>query len=363
MKSFILFLLATWILVGCTTTTRIQVTPQGQEPAEVLEKYVYALPQSVLKVEVIYQEVNSVPGPYREYAEKYLGITQVIKQASSRWNIQEVVLTQHTELDPQHIYSLNVLEGEFSAGFMEQYVERGILVDGTEMIHELVNGPALESAFKRDYLRYVDLGVYGNFEERTETMYKTLVTDTSYVRVPVLRSIVEQKSPLRKAEEAADFVLELRNRRFEMLTGEHEVFPNGEAMAAAIAKLDQLEESYLSLFTGKTITRTGKRAYFIVPEAGTAPSSYRLDMFSSQLGFVPAELMEGKSLEVKIEPLGTIKALEGQRSGTPEEEGYNKLYYRLPDVVELKVKLGEDVLSSQRISIFQSGTVITAPIR
>ncbi|MCK5137645.1 MAG: DUF4831 family protein [Bacteroidales bacterium] len=363
MKNFVLYMVAAMIMAGCSTTTRIQVTPLGQEPAEALEKYMYALPQSVLRVEVTYQEANSVPGPYWEYAEKYLGISQVIKQSSSHWNIQDVVLTQHTELDPQHIYSLNLLEGEYSGKFLDHYIEQGILVDGTAMIHEQMKGPALESDFKRDYLRYVDLGVYGNFEKRTETMYKTLVTDTSYVRVPVQRSIVEQKSPLRKAEEAADFVLELRNRRFEMLTGEYEVFPNGEAMAAAIEKLDQLEESYLTLFTGKTISRMGKRAYFIVPETGSSPSRYRLDMFSSQLGFVPAELMEGEPLEVQIEPLGTINALDGQVSGTPEEKGYDKLYYRLPDVVELKVNLGVDVLFSQRISIFQSGAVITSPIK
>ncbi len=362
MKNFVLYTVAAMIMAGCATTTRIQVTPLGQEPEEALENYLYALPQTVLKVEVTYQEVNSVPGPYWEYADKYLGITQVIKQPSSRWSIQDVVLTQHAELDPQHIYSLNVLEGEYSGEFMDHYVEQGLLMDGTEMIHEQMNGPALESDFKRDYLRYVDLGVYGNFEERKETMYKTLVTDTSYVRVPVQRTIVEQKSPLRKAEEAADFVLELRNRRFEMLTGEYEVIPNGVAMAAAIEKLDQLEESYLSLFTGKTISRMGKRAYFIVPETGSSLSRYRLDMFSNQLGFVPAELMEGEPLEVQIEPLGTINALDGQISRTPEEKGYNKLYYRLPDVVELKVKLGGEVLSTQRISIFQSGAVITSPI-
>ena len=78
-------------------------------------------------------------------------------------------------------------------------------------------------------ISYVDLGVYPNYEERSETMYKTLVTDTSFVRVPVQRTVVEQKSFAMKAEEAADFLLELRARRFEMLTGEYEVYPDGVA--------------------------------------------------------------------------------------------------------------------------------------
>ena len=41
---------------------------------------------------------------------------------------------------------------------------------------------------------------------------------------------------------------------------------------------------------------------------------------------------------------------------------YNKLIYRLPDVVELKVMLGTELLSTQRLSIFQSGAVVTTPI-
>ena len=35
-----------------------------------------------------------------------------------------------------------------------------------------------------------------------------------------------------------------------------------EAMDAAIRKLDQLEAAYLSLFTGKTVTRTRTRSWF-----------------------------------------------------------------------------------------------------
>jgi len=65
---------------------------------------------------------------------------------------------------------------------------------------------------------------------------------------------------------------------------------------------------------------------------------------------------------VQIEPLGKTENLGSHLLRHPEGESYNQLYYRLPDVVDLKVKLGSDVLSNQRISIFQSGAVITTPI-
>lgn len=363
MKKLIYYFGVTALLAGCASTEPLQyrVTPLGQEPAKTREKYVYALPQTVLKVEITLREVRSIPGPYWEYAEKYLGLKEVVKTKSSSWNIWDVAIGQHQELDPQHFYSLNVLEGVFNGESLHPFLEKGIVMSGTEIIDESIKGNGLQSTSRDNYIRYEDLGVSNNFEERTETMYKTIVTDTAFVEVPVQRTVVEQKSSATKAKEAADFLLELRTRRFEMLTGEYEVFPDGEAMGASIQKLDQMEASYLSLFTGKTITRVLKRTWFIVPEAGVAPSSYPLDAFSNVLGFVPAEMREGQALDVVIQPMGKTLRVGGYFSASSVP--VNALLYRIPDLVELKVMLGGEALSTHRISIYQSGHMLANPIQ
>ena len=362
MKKLTIYILAAVLFASCASTEplELQVTPLGREPAKVKDQLVYALPQTVLKVEVTFREVRSVPGPYWEYAEKYLGLKEVVKSKSSQWNIWDVAIDEHSELDPQHFYSLNVMNGSFDRGSLTPWLEKGIVLSGTETIHESIKGNGLQSTSRDNFVRYVDLGVSNNFEERTETMYKTIVTDTAFVEVPVQRTVVEQKSSSTKAREAADFLLELRTRRFEMLTGEYEVYPDGEAMGASIQKLDQMEASYLSLFTGKTITRILKRTWFIVPESGVDPSSYPLETFSSTLGLVPAELNEGQPLEVQIHPLGKTIRMGGYFSAVAVPE--NALLYRIPDLVELKVMLGDQALSTHRISIYQSGHLITAPI-
>ena len=362
MKKLIYYIAVATMLSACATIepVLVRVTPLGQEPAKAKEQLVYALPQSVLKVEVTLREVRSVPGPYWEYADKYLGLKEVVKTKSSRWNIWDVAIAQHQELDPQHFYSLNVMEGVFDGGSMIPFLEQGIVMTGTETIHESIKGNGLQSTSRDNFIRYDDLGVNNNFEERTETMYKTIVTDTAFVEVPVQRTVVQQKSSATKAKEAANFLLELRTRRFEMLTGEYEVYPDGEAMGASIQKLDQMEASYLSLFTGKTITRVMKRTWFIVPEPGVAPSSYPLDFFSNQLGFIPAEINEGQPLEVVINPMGKTIKVGGYFSASSVPP--NALLYRVPDLAELKVMLGEQALSTHRISIYQSGHLLTAPI-
>jgi hypothetical protein len=362
MKKSALYMAAALALTGCATPTNIRVTRLGEEPAGVLQKQMYILPQTVLKVEIGISETVTLPGPYWEFAERYLGITEVIKKRSSHWQIQNVAISDHIEMDPLQSYCLNVIEGEFTPGLLEPYLERGLILDGAALVG---NESTLTSAPAPEELQtapYEDLGLYSNFEERTETMYKTLVTDTSYVRVPVQRTIVEQKSLSTKASEAADMILDLRLRRFDMLTGEYESFPQGEAMEAAIDKLDQLEDSYLSLFIGKATTRVSKRSWFIVPEPGPDPSRYRLGLFSGQLGLVPEELMEGDPLEVIISPTGKTREMEHHYSGGGGLDSLNTVLYRLPDVVDLKVVLGGRVLSEQRRSIFQSGTVVSSPL-
>lgn len=356
-------MLAAMLVAGCTAPGRLQVTPIGQEPEEAVAKYVYALPESVIRIEVKVSETWRIPGPYWEYAERFLGIREVIRSQETRWQIEDISVSRHTELDPGHIYTLHVLEGSFDRSVLERLLDEGVLLDGSEMIQETAPGYRLHAEMEKDYVRYEDLGVYGAFEERTETMYKTLVTDTSFVRVPVQRSIVEQKSPATRAEEAADFILDLRLRRFEMLTGEYEVYPEGEAMAAAIDRIDRLERSYLTLFTGKTITTTQKRVWFIVPESGGEPSVYRLGMFSGQLGFLPETLMEGEPLEVRIEPLGKMDNIRGGYPQQPEPGAFNRIYYRLPDVVSLRIILGDRILYEQRTSLYQSGALISVPLQ
>lgn len=363
MKKLIYYFGIAALLAGCASTEPVQlrVTPLGQEPAKAREKFVYALPQTVLKVEVTLREVRSIPGPYWEYAEKYLGLKEVVKAKSSSWNIWDVAIAQHQELDPQHFYSLNVMDGTFTGESMIPFLEQGVVMSGTETIHETIKGNGLQSTSRDNYIRYEDLGVSNNFEERTETMYKTIVTDTAFVEVPVQRTVVEQKSSATKASEAADFLLELRTRRFEMLTGEYEVYPDGEAMGASIQKLDLMEASYLSLFTGKTITRVLKRTWFIVPEQGVDPSTYELAAFSNVLGFVPLGMNEGQALDVVIRPMGKTIRVGGYFS--PGSVPANALLYRIPDLVELKVMLGEQALTTHRMSVYQSGHLLTAPIR
>ncbi len=339
---------------------------------EAVRSYLYTLPQTVLQVKVIYVEQQFIPGPYGEYAERFLGISDVVGRRSTRWKISNVEVKVHEEPDPAHQYLLHLMEGELFFADLEPFINQGVLWDRSARVDQGFRGPGMEPPAEGEIPLFTDRSIYSNFDKRTETMYKTLVTDTSFVEVPVQRTVVEQKSVATRAGEAADFILELRTRRFDMLTGEYEVYPDGEAMDAAIQKLDEMESEYLSLFTGKTFTRVWERSWFVVPRAGGDPSDQRLGFFSGQLGFVPGELMEGTPLEIHFAPAvsGSGQSMmetpaRGSFSfpGKTQGRDSNVVYFRSPAVTDLKIMLGEETIFEKHLSVFQAGRIITSPVR
>jgi hypothetical protein len=197
---------------------------------------------------------------------------------------------------------------------------------------------------------------------KQETMFKTIVTDTSFVQVPVSRTILEKKTHEQKAEEAANFILELRLSRFELLSGYGEVFPNGVAMEATLRKIDQLEEEYLSLFTGNQYSESFIREFYLTPESDERNKSYQLSIFSGRLGFVPASLDEGSPITVEIEPAGKTRSLRNLMPQSPETNVYNQIYYRLPDVADVRVMWNGEKIHHKRISIYQLGALVSVPI-
>ena len=161
MKKIVAYLSVAAFLSACASTTPLEtrLSKLGEEPADARDQYMYGLPLTVLKVEITYRESVHVPGPFGDYAERYLGISEVIRQKSTEWQLADVEISPFTEPDPDHFYSLNIMDGEFSRESLDRLVKEGVLMDGTERLHKISKGEGLEFEQQADYLRYVDLGV------------------------------------------------------------------------------------------------------------------------------------------------------------------------------------------------------------
>ncbi|MCK7531125.1 MAG: DUF4831 family protein [Marinilabiliales bacterium] len=110
---------------------------------------------------------------------------------------------------------------------------------------------------------FPDRGAYEYVSTRTDTAYRMVKADTAFIRVPYLVQKKKGMTVEEEAREAAERLLELREGRHMILTGETNIFPQD---AAAIDEINRLEREYTALFAGKTWTETKHFRIWLTPD-------------------------------------------------------------------------------------------------
>jgi hypothetical protein len=162
------------------------------------------------------------------------------------------------------------------------------------------------------------------------------------------------------AEKAAKRLMELRDGKHMILTGEANVFPQSEA---SINEINRLEKQYTELFTGKVITETRLFTYQVIPSKDMIGKPVTLFMFSDLTGPVSGSDKGGQAVTVMFKPEDKTKSLSVLNNTVPDRAGpvYDKLFYRVPDIADIKINLGQDVLFNSRRLVYQFGKVIQLP--
>jgi len=319
---------------------------------------VYGLPRTVFTVVVDMERIIEKPGPYAQYANDLLGLDGVIKNESESWSIEGITVRTHDELDPSEFYVISSTS-LFQTNVLSLRKE-GLILDLNPAIYyssekqgNLVESENIQS-------RSFDLGSDEYFQLQRDTAYKRMNIDSSFVRVPY---IVEKKKILsidQLAEKAAKRLMELRDGKHMILTGEATVFPQSDA---AINEINRLEKAYTELFTGKTVKEKFTFSYQLVPQKIMVGKPVTLFQFSDLTGPVAGTIKGGRSVTVELTPEKKTKDLTimnrvNTKSGTQK---YDKLYYRVPDVVGIKISLGSEKLFDSRKLIYQFGEVVQLP--
>ncbi len=358
---FLLFSLIGFIVPSCiTTTSTFQVSKIGEEPADSKEKIVYVLPQTILYVMINFEKETYIPGPYRIFAQKYLGMKSEIDETSFSYRIIGTDVSSTMEPDGSQFYSINVISGSPDLKQFLKLGSEGLIVDPSELYSFKTYSQRQNET--RDMPFFTDLSVKRNLRETTDTLYKTMLTDSSFVRIPVVRKQKEAKTIEQKAEEAANFIIKIRKRRFKLLAGQYDVFPEGEALQVSMNELDKLEKEYIELFLGKTIKQQFTRSFVVTPEASAQKQSLTIARFSEQSGLIDKEKKEGAEVSVEIQPLNKVAALRPAGAKYPDATMENNLFYRVPDLADVRVKVATSILYEGRTSIYQAGTMINLPV-
>jgi len=357
---------ATYILlvffVSCKSTSETKITKVEDANLKSESGIIYALPRTNLRFTVEATKTDIIPGPYAEYAEKYMGLENVPEEIASQWEITNIEIDSYRDIDPEQYYLLEPA-GKMNIN-LNKLIESGTILPvnksvQTEFTNEFygVSNPGNEIVF-------TDLSVSKYIGEEKVTYYKRVQRDSLFAKVPVTRTQSVYKSFEEKAEEAASFIFMIREKRFELLTGMADFYPEGSSMSVSLEELERLESEYLALFIGKRFTSNYSASFEFVPTAIELEQPYILFRFNEERGVLPPNDLRGRPVIVELEKkeknrnLAYLMADQVNREGT---EYKNKLFYRIPDLAQVGVYDGNTLLATRKINIEQYGVIIQIP--
>jgi hypothetical protein len=322
---------------------------------------IYALPQTVIEIKIEMLVIKTYRGPYYRFAEKYLGITGVPEENKSEWFIKSVILTTFSETDPDQYYLISPIRHTFEPENIMYLSDDGLIMDLKKLDAFAVESKKTNLFHKTPGILYTSPSVTRNLQYSTDTLYKTILTDTSYIRLPVLKNEMIIKTIDERAEETADYIIEIRNRIFDLLTGQSDFYPEGSALEFGVNRLDEMEEEYMSLFIGKTIEIPYTFDFWYVPKTGEVFENIELFEYSDKTGFKREITGSGKVVNLLIKKVDKTGALNENLIMLPEENE-NRIFYRIPDIAEVEIQDGGKSVFNGRISVYQYGTVLTMPV-
>lgn len=317
----------------------------------------YCLPKVVYEVEVTLECARFIPGPYRNYAMKELGLQPAIQETREEWQITGINVKPVYIPDEKAVYSVSAT-GEYSPILLTLSAEgflsgvsggKGGIFNGDEQVKYVIDDLPEEKV-----IDIMKLNTYNHLKEVLDTNYTFQEVDGVMKKIwdPIVRYTAKTESD--NVKEVVSEIFRIRSERVKLLGAENEV-PDGKSLEIILREFDRMEDNYLSLFMGKKTTGKIKRVFTCAPEKADEPVvAFR---FTKANGITDIKDVSAQPYLIKfadvVVPASTPVA--GETTGAA-------IYYRVPAVGELMMMKGKEELISFHTIIPQFGEVKRFPV-
>jgi hypothetical protein len=352
MKSFFRYLsLFVFFLMLSSTMAYSQFSitkVQDQNTNTAQDGFYYALPQTVLKVDLLIEKITTQKGPLSEFTQEYLGTSDYIKSNSVSYRLINVMVEPLAEADPEQIYYVQFPAARpkdakpmgfsltpmgtlaaFNAESNENVISEETDIQQTIIVSDDEDG----FNYFADY----------NRTKKIDTIIRKITIDTVTIDRFLFKTSWVDKSQKEKANEAAMQIAKIRESRFNLITGYQEV-NYGESMRYMDQQLNILEKRYLELFLGKeTKTIETQTVYFIPSKEINSKTLYRGS--------------DGSTIDIKATASGSTAKL----AETPLAKQDN-IYYRIPEFALVEITQNGNTHYRKKIAVSQFGIIAAAPL-
>ena len=279
---------------------------------------VYYTPQTQIVIDIDYESVILHRGIYADFAKKYLGTAEVVKDDDMWYRITNISTHTQTVADHSRMHKV------------DSNLPLTLTADG---ILEAYNG--VESRKSR----------VESQEPRVESQEPRVESKV----LPLLEEHIVGKTLAEQAQGAAKLIYRIRENRLYLISGEVDKMPaDGRAMELAINKLDEMEQQLVELFVGRIEVEKHRKTIVYTP---VATEKTALAYFSEQHGFTNAA--NGDPIVMNINARRQIKGnpdSDKKKAPIPSQISYN-----LPGTANYKVSYLNELSDEADIQVAQFG--------
>ncbi|MFW5792662.1 MAG: DUF4831 family protein [Bacteroidota bacterium] len=360
MKKPVLFLTTVLLFVSSCKEQKHITVAHVNNPAIDNSSYgfYYSLPQTVIDIEINVLKTEFTPGPYSDFAKKYLGLENVKNEPYINYEISSISFNKSVEPDPAHFYYIEYNSLKEHPNFSLEYTESGLLKSMNTNYKDSENKDSETIEFgisgsKNEFTQYLS----ANQKVNLDTIYEDYWVDTMIVRKQrVKKSIVEKKSE-DKAKEIADILLNLEDLKLSLISGFSEIPYDKKTMEYMHTEMLELENRYLELFTGIESQSIIKYKFSHTPSLKNIAAT-ELFRFSDTLGILPRDGELGKIVEIETEADENIRRPHFSMHSDNNQGG---LYYRIPENGLIRIKMDNLTITETKLLINQFGRISRLP--
>ena len=363
MKRVLFFTLVLIVSAQAFAQKKVTELPAKHEEGVLLPEtngFYYTLPKTSFKIDVTVTRTTEIKGYYAEYAEKLLGLNNIITANKTHYKLHDVKISSFETPDTSRLFLVELSKNQVKESYLTKLYSK-IPLQEEEIVftEEYKNMTTKLPDFFKNYseLTYI--------EEEDTYMVKQLV-DSIVTEIPVNTTKKVTKTVAQKAQEAADFIIQIRKDRYNLTSGVQEVAYSKEALNLMIDELNSWEKNYLDLFTGITLEDEEHYIIIVTPDESGAQTVHLFSM-SADGGFsLKADAKNaGNNYQLVIEPQVTNeKRVKFLAEKSQEEKYVPNSGYRIRKAVPAKVALQQNkqtVHTWGLFPVFQFGVVETLP--
>lgn len=367
----ILFLILVFAFIDSYTQNRILPLEKAKDYTGNGGIY-YALPRTVIRVNVNIVRIDSYKGPYSLFAEKFLGLEDFIQYDNTIYKIKDIDICSYTEPDPDHIYFVEIEDRDSKRD--KQII---LFLDESGIIQAIndEHQPAEPEKYKcagfesgvinseiNDYPEMIfSEFITNNYVETFDTITKVItVDDTSTIEKKVLQSRMIEKTLEQKAEEISQRIYRIQTERNNLLTGYQETAYTKESMQYMNDQLLSMETELLELFKGKSAKSEMVYSFKYIPVADATTESDIIFKFSETSGVLDRYSETGYPVKIELVSSGLSKKIDesSARKAASSDEGF---YYRIPEYSDVRIVYDDVTFAEMRMLIEQYGSLVKLP--